>query len=124
MRVNEIEIHTGGVDRPYQRVAELSVKVSAASMFSPTPTIEDANLKLQEEAAAIYANAVIEVEYERGMALTSYKVLKARGVAVILEAADVPCPDCAELIKRAARKCKHCGSVITAPVEGYSPSTR
>ena len=113
MRISDIEIHAGGVDRPYQRISELSVKVSAASMFSPAPTIEDVNLKLQEEAAAIYANAVIDVEYDRGMSLTSYKVLKARGVAVILESSDVACPACAELIKRAARKCKHCGSEVT-----------
>jgi hypothetical protein len=109
LRISDIEIHAGGVDRPYKRVSELSVKVSAASMFSAAPTIEDVNLKLQEEAAAIYANAVIDVEYDRGMSLTSYKVLKARGGAVILESADIACPSCAETIKRAAKKCRHCG---------------
>lgn len=112
LQITEIEIHAGDVDRPYKRIAEISVKVSAASMFSAAPTIEDVNLKLQEEASTIYANAVIDVEYDRGMSLTSYRVLKATGTAVIIESDVVRCPFCAEEIKRAATKCKHCHSDI------------
>jgi tRNA(Ile2) C34 agmatinyltransferase TiaS len=75
-------------------------------------TIEDVNLKLQEQASRMGANAVIQVQYDRGMSLTSYKVLKAKGLAVVLESDDVKCPQCAESVKRQALKCKHCGSAL------------
>ncbi|HVB57858.1 MAG TPA: zinc ribbon domain-containing protein [Candidatus Acidoferrales bacterium] len=110
MKVTEIEIHAGDVDRPYKTIGEISAKVQAATAFSKTPTLEDINLKLQEQAAKMGANAVIRVEYGRGMSLTSYKVLRAKGVAVVLESDEVKCPYCAELVKREAIKCKHCGS--------------
>jgi hypothetical protein len=110
MKITEIEIHARDVERSYKTIGDISAKVQAATAFSKTPTIEDVNLKLQEEAARMGANAVIRVQYDRGMSLTSYKVLRAKGVAVVLESDDVKCPYCAELVKREAIKCKHCGS--------------
>jgi zinc-ribbon domain len=116
MKVAEIEIHAGGVDRPYKTVGEISAKVQAATAFSKTPTLEDINLKLQEKALQMGANAVINVKYDRGMSLTSYKVLRANGVAVVLESDEIKCPYCAELVKREAVKCKHCGSDLNARI--------
>jgi DNA-directed RNA polymerase subunit RPC12/RpoP len=111
MKVTEIEIHAGGgVNRPYKTIGPISAKVQAATAFSKTPTLEDINLKLQEEAAKIGANAVIRVVYDRGISLMSYKVLRADGIAVVMESEEVKCPYCAELVKREAIKCKHCGS--------------
>ena len=110
MDIQSVEIHTGGIDRPYQRVHSIEAKVSASSIFAPEPSLGDVNLELQRAAAEIYANAVIDVEYKRTMSLTSYKVLKATGVAVIVESADVDCSVCAERIKRAAKKCRFCGA--------------
>src|ERR1019366_750568 len=112
MQIAEIEVHAGDVDRPYRTIGEISAKVQAATLFSKTMTIEDVNLKLQEQASRMGANAVIQVQYDRGMSLTSYKVLKAKGIAVVLESDDVKCPYCAELIKRQALKGKHCGSAL------------
>lgn len=112
MKVTDIAIHSGSIDRQFKRCGEISVKVSKASLFSKSPTIEDANFKLQEEASKLGANAVLHVTYSRGMSLTSYEVLKASGEAVIAESDEVACPFCAELIKRQAKKCKHCGSDI------------
>ena len=57
---------------------------------------------------------MIHVEYNRGMSLTSYKVLRASGIAVILESDEVRCPFCAETIKREAIKCRYCGSELPA----------
>lgn len=81
MKVTEIEIHTGDVDHPYRTVGEISAKVEAATLF-PTPTLEDINFKLQEEAMHLGANAVIRVEYNRSMS-------QASGLAVVLESDEV-----------------------------------
>jgi hypothetical protein len=110
MKVAEIEIHAGDIDRPYRTIEQISAKVEAATLFSKTPTLEDINLKLQERAVKLGANAVIKVEYSRGLSLTSYKALRATGIAVVLESDEVKCPYCAESVKRQAVKCKHCGS--------------
>jgi hypothetical protein len=114
VKVTDIEVHTGSPDRPYRRLREITAKTQKGSLFSKSPTIEDVNFKLQEEAAKLGANAVIEVAYNRGMSLTSYEVLKATGVAVVLESDETTCPACAETIKRAAKRCKHCGAEIAA----------
>jgi hypothetical protein len=114
MKITEIAIHADGITQAYKSLGEITAKVSKGSLLSKSPTIEDVNFKLQEQAAGLGANAVISVKYSRGMSLTSYEVLKATGTAVIAEADEMPCPFCAETIKRAAKKCKHCGSDIGA----------
>jgi hypothetical protein len=82
MKVTEIEIHTGDVDHPYRTVGEISANVEAATLFPKTPTLEDINFKLREKASQLGANAVIKVEYNRGMS-------QASGVAVALESDEV-----------------------------------
>src|SRR5258708_5977164 len=114
MKITDIAVYSGGLDQPYKRLGDITAKVSKGPLFSKSPTIEDANFKLQEEASKLGANAVINVTYNRGMSLMSYEVLKATGTAVIAESEEVQCPLCAETIKRAAKKCKHCGSDLTA----------
>jgi hypothetical protein len=114
MKITEIAIHSDDISQPYRVLREITAKVSKGSLLSKSPTIEDVNFKLQEEASKLGANAVIKVTYSRGMSLMSYEVLKAVGSAVIVESDEVQCPFCAETIKRAAKKCKHCGSDLTA----------
>ncbi len=114
MKINDIAIHSNGIAETYSIVGEIAAKVSKASVFSKSPTIEDVNFKLQEEASKRGANAVIHVTYSRGMSLISYEVLKAVGTAVFVEPDEVQCRFCAETIKRAATKCKHCGSDLAA----------
>lgn len=72
MRVDQIEIHAGPVDFQYEPVRQLEVKCEARTNFSKSPTIADANAKLQELAAGIGANAVIDVRYDSGMSMTSW----------------------------------------------------
>ena len=47
MQVQDIEIHTGDIARPYQAVRNIKAKVGASHVLSKTPTIEDVNFKLQ-----------------------------------------------------------------------------
>lgn len=107
-----IELFVGAPDKPHRSLGMVEGKVQAATNFSKTPTIEDANFKLQEAAARLGANAVINVTYDRGISLTSWRALTARGEAVVLEADDRACPVCAETIKRAALKCRFCGADV------------
>lgn len=112
MQASEVEIHTGSVDRPFRTLGRVEAKRAKASLFSPDPTLDELNTELQRKAAEIGANAILDVEYSRGMSLTSYQVLKGWGTAVVLESFDVKCPFCAETIKREAIKCRFCGESI------------
>ena len=86
MRVDDIEIYAGDVeDRAYREVKPVKVQVGAATIWSKTPTIEDVNLRLREEAVKLGADGIIRVAYERGVTFRSWKGLKAAGVAVEFE---------------------------------------
>lgn len=107
-----IEIHVGEPNRPYKVLGEVSGKVQAATNFSKTPTIEDANFKIQEAAAKLGANGLINVTYDRGISFTSWRALTAKGTAVLFESDERACPSCAETIKSAAKKCRFCGTEL------------
>lgn len=114
MQIEAIEIYDGEPPTPYTAIGSVRGRVGAATAFSKTPTIEDVNLKLREEASRLGANAVINVIYKRGPIPSSWKGLTATGTAVRVESDDRACPFCAETIKAAAIKCKHCGSDLSA----------
>lgn len=105
-----IELFTGEPDKPYKVLGHLKAKIAPIGNFAKQPTIEDANFKLQEEAAKLGANGVINITYTRGISAMSWKALYAEGDAVLLQSDDYPCPVCAESIKRAAKKCRFCGA--------------
>ncbi len=91
VRVDAIEIFAGEPGRPYTTLGPVRARVTAATVFSKTPTVEDVNLKLREQAVRIGANAVINVSHARGVSATSWKALTANGTAVLADAA-APAP--------------------------------
>lgn len=116
MRIEDIEIHVGKADFDFEPVRQLEAKCEATMAFSPAPTIDEMNGKLRSMAAKVGADAVVNVEYNSGVSLTSWKSMKGTGLAVRKLSDDRACPFCAEKIKRAAVKCRHCGEDV-APVD-------
>ena len=113
MRLEDVEIHTGPVSFVYEPLRRLEAKAEAPTAFHTAPTVEAVNEQLRTLAAGIGADAVIEVAYDRGMSLTSWKAMRASGLAVRKASEDYPCPSCAETIKRAAARCRFCGEALT-----------
>lgn len=113
MKLEDIEIHTGSPDFKFDEVRRLEARCEAPTMMSKAPTVEDVNLKLREMAAGLGANAVINVVYESGMSLTSFRSVRGAGLAVRKVSDDIPCPVCAETIKRAAKRCRFCQADLT-----------
>lgn len=113
MRIEDIEIHDGEPDRPYEVVGDVLARIGTRTPLNRSPSIEAINSRLREKAISMGANAVIRVAYTRGPIPSSWKGLTARGVAVRLEQDTRRCPSCAESIKRQAVRCKHCGAAVT-----------
>jgi|688.fasta_scaffold122758_2 hypothetical protein len=118
--LSDFEIFDDEPDRPYRVIGPIRVRVGAGTIVSKAPTLEDVNFKLREAAFKKGANAVVGVRYSRGIGMT-WKELTAKGTAVVMESIDRPCPFCAEPIRRAAVKCKHCGSDVSPDLSNLPP---
>lgn len=109
MQVSDIGIYTGEVEFTYKPIRRLEAKVEATTVFQSAPNMDDANSKLRELAMKVGANAIVNVEYNSGVSMTSWRSMKATGLAVIKDSDEVNCSQCAETIKRAAKVCRFCG---------------
>ena len=108
IKADEIPIYSTNINKPYTKFGTISARADS-SLFSKTATMDDVNARLREEAVRLNANAIINAEYER-TSLTSWRGIKAIGMAVYIRFDEKKCPFCAEMIKKEAIKCKHCYS--------------
>jgi hypothetical protein len=83
VRVEDIELHVGRVDRPYSALGRVTAKQSRQTLHQGSPQLDDLNGKLRMEAARLGADAVIQIEYKQGgLSLTSWSSMEASGTAV------------------------------------------
>lgn len=83
--VADLQLHyDDNPGRPYTVLGDIKTKVTSGqyAFLRKERTIEDANQKLREVAIRMGADAVINVTYDRGMSLSSWKALKVRGTAI------------------------------------------
>lgn len=97
-----VELFTGEPDRPYRVLGTLTAKQDDGN-------IAECNLILIELATEWGADGVINIKYNRKVSWTSWSQLVATGTAVKFESREKTCPDCAESVKRDAKKCRFCG---------------
>lgn len=110
MRIEDIEIHVGTPDFEYTAIRKLEAKCEATTVFQSAPTVDEVNARLRAMASKVGANAVIDVQYNSGVSMTSWRSMKGTGLAVERVADEKTCAVCAETIKRAATKCRFCGA--------------
>jgi len=97
----------------YQALSEIAVKLTRWSPIERKYTREDIDQRLREKAMALGANAIVNVQYvEKGDSWTNAGSIEGKGLAIVDDSDTTTCPFCAERIKRAATRCKHCGSDI------------
>lgn len=79
----QVMLTAGDVDRPYDVLGDIAVTVNKTTVFHPDPTPALVDARLREQAAAMGADAVINVTYGKvGMSLMSWGSLDGSGRAV------------------------------------------
>lgn len=69
-------------DRKYTDLGQVVATVKKLTVFHKNPTEEQANIVLAEKARALGADAVINVDYVRGIISSSWGAIRATGTAV------------------------------------------
>ncbi|OJU36932.1 MAG: hypothetical protein BGN99_26310 [Alphaproteobacteria bacterium 65-37] len=82
-----IQIIEGDVtDKPYKSLGDVSVTVNKTTIFNADPTREMVNKRLQNEAAKLGADAVIQVRYGTvGVSALSWGSLDGKGRAIVYD---------------------------------------
>ena len=70
------------IDRNYEIIGPIEVKVSKLTAFHKDPTEEQANEALINKAREVGADAVIDVTYKSGTGFTTWGYIKANGTGI------------------------------------------
>ncbi len=82
---DQIQIHTGEPGGPYEAVGDVKARKGAQpTPFNKRPSEEEINVRLRQKAAALGADAIINVRYTKGVIPSSWKGMTATGTAVRL----------------------------------------
>ena len=125
--VNGVELYYGDIDVPYKKIRPVEAETPVDENFNfrfvgdtidpSNLTIEKVNFKVAGLAKSIGANAIINVEYRRDLGFTSLNAVFVKGEAIYKLSDEISCPECAEKIKRGAKKCRFCGAAIELPTD-------
>ena len=69
-------------EKKYTSLGVVEGEVKKLTIFHSDPTKEQVNVVLSEKAAALGADAVINVLYKNGIGLTTWGYIEAKGTAV------------------------------------------
>lgn len=84
--VDEVQIYTDTPpDLSYEEIGPIKARVTSKTIISKSRTVDEVNAKLRKTAQEAGANAVIAVEYKRGISVSSWKGLTATGTAVLVK---------------------------------------
>jgi len=83
---DEVQIYTDTPpDLSYKEIGPIKARVTSKTIISKSRTVDDVNAKLRKTAQEAGANAVIGVEYKRGLSVSSWKAMTATGTAVVVK---------------------------------------
>jgi uncharacterized protein YbjQ (UPF0145 family) len=80
----KIEVIPSGTTpaRKYQVLRRIEISIKKLTVFHSDPTKEQANAELKKRAAPLGCDAVINVQYQSGIGLTTWGYIDAQGDCV------------------------------------------
>lgn len=82
-QAGDVTLFAGTPKRAYTVIGPVDVAVNKLTAFHPNPSVEQAEIALREEAAALGADAVINVKIgDVGVSMMSWGTRKAEGTAI------------------------------------------
>jgi hypothetical protein len=83
VEANAIPVSTGGSDRPYVVLEDMTATARQITIFGHVPTNADVNAELRKRAAELNADAVINVRYgNQGVGAISWSQISGTGQAI------------------------------------------
>ena len=92
MEASSVELIYGGTERPHRVLGEVKASKGAKTAFSKQPEMEEGEEALRKKAAKMGADAVINVQLDRGVSALSWKAVKGTGTAIAWEDSGAEAP--------------------------------
>ncbi|HEX6117070.1 MAG TPA: heavy metal-binding domain-containing protein [Solirubrobacterales bacterium] len=92
MEASTVELIYGGTERPHRVIGEVKASKGATFAWSPQPEMSEGEEALRKKAAKMGADAVINVNLDRGVSVWSWKAVKGTGTAIAWDDAAAEAP--------------------------------